>query len=109
MRSTLAVRQRIGKRIAQLRIQRALNQEELAELVGMNAKHLGLVERGGSNVGIDTLSAIADSLGVDLIEFFMPLKAGGRPVERIWTERDYREIDDALAVLGRVRRRGNRA
>ena len=59
-----AVRLRIGKKVKQLRQLRGLSQEQLAELVGNQYKHIGQVERGEVNVGIDTLVSIAANLVV---------------------------------------------
>jgi transcriptional regulator with XRE-family HTH domain len=67
-----AARLRVGKTVRQLRKQRGWTQEQLAERVGNNPRHVGQIERGEVNVGIDKLTRIASSLSVDLADLFPP-------------------------------------
>jgi transcriptional regulator with XRE-family HTH domain len=60
-----AVRLRVGGHVQRLRRSRGLSQEQLAELVGNTGKHIGQVERGEVNVGLDILARIAHALSVD--------------------------------------------
>ena len=57
----------LGNRIKSLRVQKGLSQDKLGELAGLNAKYLGEVERGSSNISILNLSKLADVLGVPLV------------------------------------------
>lgn len=59
-------RQRIGRRIAELRRKGGLSQTALAELCGMRQSHIARIETGKISVGLDTLTAIADALGARL-------------------------------------------
>lgn len=74
-------RQRIGRRIAELRktmkwtdaagINRTgMTQTDLAERCGMSQSHIARIERGMYNFKLDTLSQIADALGcrIDFVE-----------------------------------------
>lgn len=70
-----AVRLRVGKNIRRLRLSRGLSQERLAERVGNSWKHIGQVERGEVNVGLDILSRVANALAVDVGDLF----GGPRP------------------------------
>ena len=68
-----AVRLRVGANVQRLRRSRGLTQEQLSEIVGNTGKHLGQIERGEVNVGIDTLTRLASALEVDVTDLF----AGG--------------------------------
>ena len=58
---------KLGLRIKELRKKKKLTQDELSELSGMNAKHLGEVERGIINISVQNIDKIAESLGVPLL------------------------------------------
>lgn len=66
-----AVRVRVGKNVQRLRRLNGLSQEQLAERVGNSTKHIGQVERGEVNVGIDSLWGIADALSISLVDLFL--------------------------------------
>jgi len=55
-------RQRIGKRIAEIRKQRGMTQVQLAERCGMHQGHIARIEQGKYSVGLDTLANIATAL-----------------------------------------------
>jgi len=59
-------RERIGKRIAELRSEKGLSQAKLAELSGVGYSHIARIEKGYYSVGIDVLAKIAGALGVEL-------------------------------------------
>lgn len=63
-------RQRIGKRIAQLRTEAGMSQARLAELTGMEQPHIARIEAGRYSVGVDILGKIAAALGkrVDIVD-----------------------------------------
>lgn len=63
-------RERIGKRIAELRKQKGLSQARLAELVSINQGHIARIELGKYSTGIDILAKIGYALGcrIDFIE-----------------------------------------
>lgn len=54
----------IGHNIKIERVRADLTQEELAEKLSINAKHLGAIERGTVNLKILTLLAILEVLNV---------------------------------------------
>ena len=62
-------RQRIGQRIADLRKQRGITQQTLADLTGNQRNHISRIESGKYSVGFDTLQTIAEALGgtIDII------------------------------------------
>ena len=63
-------RKRLGLRIKHLRKIRGYTQEQLAEVVDINAKYLSSVERGEENPTLDLLLRLAGGLKVDPHELF---------------------------------------
>lgn len=63
-------RERIGKRIAELRQSKQLSQVKLAELTGIAPGNIARIELGKYSTGIDLLSKIGDALGckIDFVE-----------------------------------------
>ena len=59
----LSERERIGRRIRQLREERGMLGKELAELVGIDPANLSRLEKGKYSVGLDILCRIAAALG----------------------------------------------
>ena len=64
------IRSKIGLRIKELRAERGVRQEEIANLIGMSRSYFGEVETGKRNVAAVNLEKIAKGLGVSLAEFF---------------------------------------
>lgn len=58
-------RERIGKRIAQLRMEAGISQYKLAELTGLAPGNIARIETGKYSTGID-MSKIGDALGYQL-------------------------------------------
>lgn len=56
-------RERIGKRIAELRKAKGLTQMQLAEKTGFSQSNIGRIETGRYSVGLDVLAKIAEALG----------------------------------------------
>ena len=67
MKATKAL---LGERIRELRKIRGLTQEQLAELVDVEQKHVSRLELGKSFPTIERLEKIADALNVQLRDFF---------------------------------------
>lgn len=61
---------RLGLRIRQLRLERGLTQEQLAERATLDDKGVQAIERGKTNVTMASVVAIAKALQVDLAELF---------------------------------------
>lgn len=60
----------IGQRIRSYRLQKGLNQEELAEKCGLHPTYIGQVERGEKNATLESISKIADGLSLQLSTLF---------------------------------------
>jgi transcriptional regulator with XRE-family HTH domain len=59
-----------GGRVRELREDRGLSQEKLADLAGIHRTYMSSVERGQRNVGLDNIFAIARALKVSPARFF---------------------------------------
>ena len=93
----------LGNRIRSLRVQKALSQDKLSELAGLNGKYLGEVERGSANISIVNLSKLADALDVPLHALLSAEHE--RPRQELVTElhKLIDETDDAqLKIIYRV-------
>ncbi|KAF0810995.1 XRE family transcriptional regulator [Alcanivorax sp. S71-1-4] len=64
-------KQLIGARISTLRRARHLTQNDLAEQVGVDGRHISRLETGKYFPSLDTLVAMARVLDVELQEFFL--------------------------------------
>jgi transcriptional regulator with XRE-family HTH domain len=60
----------LGLRLRAIRDEKGLTQEQAAEKAGIHAKHLGVIEGGGSNATFGTLVALAYAYEVSLSAFF---------------------------------------
>jgi XRE family transcriptional regulator, aerobic/anaerobic benzoate catabolism transcriptional regulator len=58
----------LGKAIRQLREERGMTQEVLAQEAGVTVGHMSMIERGHSNPTWATVKAVAIALGTTLIE-----------------------------------------
>jgi transcriptional regulator with XRE-family HTH domain len=64
----------LGERVRDLRQQRKLSQEALAERAGLHWTYVSGIERGKRNPGLNTLGRIASALRVSLAELVKDLK-----------------------------------
>lgn len=59
-----------GERIRQLRIQKPMSQEELANTAEIPINQVGRIERGEINTTLVTIKSLADSLNIPVNELF---------------------------------------
>ena len=59
-----------GKRIRQLRLERKLSQEHLAEITGFHRTYIGMIERGERNPSLINIKRFADVFGLDIQGLF---------------------------------------
>jgi transcriptional regulator with XRE-family HTH domain len=83
----------LGNRIRDLRKERGLTQEQLAELAGLHYTYIGSVERAEKNVSVLNLAKIATALKVGGYELF----AYTRITQR--TKGKSHDIDQVLELL----------
>ena len=68
-----------GKRIRQLRTERNLSQEQLAELTGIHRTYIVMIERGERNPSLSNVGVFADAFKLSLSELFnFKVKRGER-------------------------------
>ena len=53
-----------GKRLLELRLERGLSQEKLAEMAGLHRNYVGVVERAEKNVTLEVICKLATALRV---------------------------------------------
>lgn len=66
--------ERYGIRIKELRKQKNLTQEKLAEKAKLHYTYIGTVERGEKNISLFNIEKISKALGVNLAKFFSNFK-----------------------------------
>ena len=71
------VQVRFGVRLRQVRQDRGISQERLAELAGLHRTYVSSIERGERNVSLVNIERLAEALGVTMGEL-MP-DQGKRP------------------------------
>ncbi len=59
-----------GKRVAELRREKGLTQEALADAANLHRTYIGFIEQGKRDPTIGNISQIAKALGVSLKELF---------------------------------------
>jgi transcriptional regulator with XRE-family HTH domain len=77
------VQLRFGERLREVRQQRAISQEKLAELAGLHRTYVSSIERGERNVSLVNIERLAGALNVTMAEL-MPdqVEQPGRMTER---------------------------
>jgi len=68
-----AALQSIGERVAKLRRERGLTQEQLAERAGVSRNHIADIELGMRNTGVWSFVLLSRAFGVTLSELFKGL------------------------------------
>lgn len=62
------IQKRVGANVRGWRLKRKMTQDVFAERAGLHRAHVGEIERGESNVTIQTLKLIADALKVRVVD-----------------------------------------
>jgi transcriptional regulator with XRE-family HTH domain len=69
-RILMDIKQEFGKRLAQMRKERKISQEQLAELSGLNRPYISGIEHGKRNVSLEVIVSLAKALGIQTKELF---------------------------------------
>lgn len=64
------IKEKVGKRIKQLREKNNMTQEVFAEKCGLDRTYITSLERGKRNISIVNLEKIANAFNISLSEFF---------------------------------------
>lgn len=67
------IQRHIGDTIRALRLKKGWSQDVFADRSGLNRAHVGEIERGESNVTIQTLKIVADTLSVKIVDLMKGL------------------------------------
>jgi transcriptional regulator with XRE-family HTH domain len=62
----------LGRRVAELRLERGLTQERLAERLRVAPRYIQQIEGGRQNIEVLTAHRLAKALRVELVELFRP-------------------------------------
>src|SRR5262249_10819539 len=99
-----AVRARVGRMVRELRRLRGWSQEELAERANSSTKHVGSVERGQVDVGLDALANLARALSVNISDLFAG-PAGrqtGRSSFHLISSDDVAQLEKVASMVSRI-------
>ncbi len=64
------IKKDFGKRLMQLRKERKISQETLAELSGLNRPYISGIEQGKRNVSLEVIEKLAQAMEVKITELF---------------------------------------
>lgn len=71
MKTSNSIQAQLGQRVKQLRLQKGLSQEALAERCGLDRTYVSGIERGVRNPTLEVLHIIASGLNIDLANLFV--------------------------------------
>jgi len=60
----------VGQRIKEIRVEKNMSQEEVANTAEMERSFITHIENGRRNISIDTLLRVVDALDISFYEFF---------------------------------------
>lgn len=63
-----------GEIIRDIRKEKELSQEELAEKAGLHRTYIGMIERGEKNITLENINKLSKALQTPLYELFKKLK-----------------------------------
>lgn len=70
----------VGRKVAELRAERGLTQEQLAEQADVSARYVQSIEGGTENLTLETIAKLANLLKVPVIKLFeAPVTKKPRP------------------------------
>jgi transcriptional regulator with XRE-family HTH domain len=67
---TLKIKEKVGNRIRELRLEKKLSQEALANIAEIDRTYMTSVENGRRNISIETLEKILVALGISFKNFY---------------------------------------
>jgi transcriptional regulator with XRE-family HTH domain len=85
-----------GRRVRLLRKQRGLTQEELGRRTELDHKYIGNIERGERTPSFEGMARLAQALGVEVYELFLPDRLSVRLLQQ--------ELGGIITDLGQIER-----
>lgn len=64
------IREQFGNRLMELRKERKMTQERLAELSELNRPYISGIEQGKRNVSLEVIAKLAQALEIQISQFF---------------------------------------
>lgn len=64
------IKQEFGNRLTQLRKEKKISQEKLAELSELNRPYISAIEQGKRNVSLEVIEKLAQALEISIKDFF---------------------------------------
>ncbi|MGQ7889256.1 helix-turn-helix domain-containing protein [Paenibacillus sp. 597] len=83
----------VGARVRDIRKERGLTQEQLAEVSGFHFTYIGAVERGEKNITLLNLEKMAEALDIEVQELF---RYADLDLGQTSKQRDLQEVLDLL-------------
>jgi transcriptional regulator with XRE-family HTH domain len=77
-----ALHKQVGTRVRELREQRGLSQEALADICHMHRTYIGLIERGERSLSLQAVESVAQGLGIPVAELFSGIPVAAAPRQR---------------------------
>ena len=71
------IEQEIGRRIKEIRKQKKIPQEKLAEMIGLSPNYMSALERGAYNIKLELLVQIIDCLDITADDLFRDVIKNG--------------------------------
>lgn len=72
----------LGRRLADLRAERGLTQEQLAAKLDVTVQYVQRVERGSENLTVRSIVRLVNALNITIGELFVASKSPDRPAGR---------------------------
>ena len=66
----MTIQEKFGLRVKELRLERKLSQEQLANVADIDRTYMTSLENGKRNVSLKNIEKILIALNVDVVEFF---------------------------------------
>lgn len=64
------ISQQFGSRLTELRKERKMTQEKLADLAGLTRVYISGIEQGKRNVSLEVIAQLAQALDIKISQFF---------------------------------------
>lgn len=76
MQSKYSILVKFGEKVRELRKQKGLSQEQLAEKADLHRTYIGMIERAEKNITLINIHKIACALGIDISELLKDTTIG---------------------------------